>query len=106
MLPMSSNLNWICEVKIVIEIQCKHILSCPVSLSINVASPNEFCHGIVSVSNAVSHYFGIVATFPLSALSRLSHAMPILSPAVWKLRLQNSVTCQRILNVTSLLRFT
>lgn len=46
MLPMPrrwcSNFTWICEVKIFIEIQCKHILSCPVSLSINVASPNEF----------------------------------------------------------------
>lgn len=76
MLAMSrrccSNFTWICEVKIVIEIQCKHILSCPVSLSIIMLPPTMIfaivmviANDIISASDPVSHYFGIVTTFPL-----------------------------------------
>lgn len=40
-----SKFTWISEAKIVIEIQCKHILLSCLFEHYNVASNNDFCHG-------------------------------------------------------------
>lgn len=62
------NFSWIWEVNIVIEIQCQPVLLSCLLEHYDVAH-NDFCHGIISASDPVSHYFGIVATFPRCLLS-------------------------------------